>query len=307
MIHILKKSNGQKGFTLIELSIVLVIIGLVIGGVLVGQDLIKATEVRAQIGQIEKYNTSVNTFRLKYGYLPGNIPDPYASQFGFQARSGNLIGNGNGIVQGNLSGYLWGWVQCGEPLVFWEDLSVAVLIDGGFNSFSASTNCGPSGTINTTNISAYLPRAKLGAGLYVYLANGTNNGGVTGNPIINNYNFFMVSQATAIGAFQNQITGGNGISVISAYNIDKKIDDGLPLSGTVLSMAENADSATGGIWWSNHDYPVQNFSLMPSRNNITGSSTTCYDNSGSSTNQVIYSVSQNSGTGLNCGLSFKFQ
>jgi prepilin-type N-terminal cleavage/methylation domain-containing protein len=87
-------------FNLIELSIVLVIIGLIVGGILVGRDLISAAAVRAQISQIEKYNQAVNTFRSKYGYLPGDIPDPYASQFGFQSRFyflGN--GDGNGVIQ----------------------------------------------------------------------------------------------------------------------------------------------------------------------------------------------------------------
>ena len=81
----------KKGFTLIEMSIVLVIIGLIIGGVLLGRDLISAAAVRAQIAQIEKYNAAVNTFKGKYGYLPGDIPDPYASRFGFKAR-GTCLG-----------------------------------------------------------------------------------------------------------------------------------------------------------------------------------------------------------------------
>ena len=51
------------------MSIVLVIIGLIVGGILVGQSLIAAAAVRAQISQIEKYNTAVNTFRDKYGGL----------------------------------------------------------------------------------------------------------------------------------------------------------------------------------------------------------------------------------------------
>lgn len=59
-----------RGFTLIELSIVLVIIGLIVGGVLVGKDLIIASEVRSQIGQIEKYNTAVHTLGLNIMRCP---------------------------------------------------------------------------------------------------------------------------------------------------------------------------------------------------------------------------------------------
>lgn len=55
----------QSAFTLIELSIALVIIGLIVGGVLVGQDLIKAAELRQQAVQINNLNTAVTTFRLK--------------------------------------------------------------------------------------------------------------------------------------------------------------------------------------------------------------------------------------------------
>jgi prepilin-type N-terminal cleavage/methylation domain-containing protein len=77
---------AERGFTLIELCIVLVIIGLIVGGVLVGRDLISAAAVRAQVSQIEKYNTAVNTFRAKYGALPGDISATAAAQFGLTTR-----------------------------------------------------------------------------------------------------------------------------------------------------------------------------------------------------------------------------
>ena len=82
----------MPGFTLIELSIVLIIIGLITGGILVGRDLVHAAEIRATISQEQRYNTAVNTFKLQYGYLPGDMPPNAASQLGFFAFTGSNAG-----------------------------------------------------------------------------------------------------------------------------------------------------------------------------------------------------------------------
>lgn len=108
-MSVYKNHNTQRisvnalGFTLIELSIVLVIIGLVIGGVLVGRTLITSAEIRGTISQIEKFDTATNTFRLKYGYLPGDIPPTSAAAFGLLQLTGICTGActntfGNGVI-----------------------------------------------------------------------------------------------------------------------------------------------------------------------------------------------------------------
>src|ERR1700728_917805 len=89
------RHDKNKGFTLIELSIVLVIIGLIVGGILVGQNLITAAGIRGQVTQIEKYNSAANAFREKCGYLPVDIPPVPASQFGLVTRTG-IVGQGDG-------------------------------------------------------------------------------------------------------------------------------------------------------------------------------------------------------------------
>jgi hypothetical protein len=129
------------------MAVVLVIIGFIVGGILVGQSLVGAASVRAQISQIEKYQTAVNTFRGKYGYLPGDIPSGPAAQFGFASRPswGPGTGNGDGTIQGMMnSGGGYGYqsfgnqIAGGETALFWEDLSSAGLIEGTFNSGSAT-------------------------------------------------------------------------------------------------------------------------------------------------------------------------
>src|SRR4051812_26928952 len=121
---------NRQGFTLVELAIVLVIIGLIVGGVLVGQDMIKAAEVRATVGQIEKYNAAINTFRTKYTGMPGDLNSVTAAKFGMVARSGAVgHGDGNGLLEGCAANS----INAGcETLLFWRDLSFANLIDGTF-------------------------------------------------------------------------------------------------------------------------------------------------------------------------------
>jgi hypothetical protein len=70
------------------------------GGVLVGQDLIKVAQTRAQITQIQKFDSAANTFVTKYGYLPGDIPAAVVTQFGFTAAPGAIRASHSKSSQG---------------------------------------------------------------------------------------------------------------------------------------------------------------------------------------------------------------
>ena len=74
----------KNGFTLVELSIVLVIIGLLVGGILVGQSLISSAAISSTVAQIGRYDAAVGGFISKFKYLPGDAP--------------GFVGNGDGLV-----------------------------------------------------------------------------------------------------------------------------------------------------------------------------------------------------------------
>jgi prepilin-type N-terminal cleavage/methylation domain-containing protein len=93
----------RKGFTLIELSIVLVIIALVIGGVLVGRALIKSAETNRAIGDLDRINAAVNSFKIKYNCLPGDCTN--STSLFDSTVAGN--GNGNGLIEWSNSESLY--------------------------------------------------------------------------------------------------------------------------------------------------------------------------------------------------------
>lgn len=210
----MKTFEKQKGFTLVELSIVLVIIGLIVGGVLVGQDLIKAAEVRATVSQYEKYMSAVNTFQGKYGQLPGDINK--AVTYGL----GGSNGNSNGLLEdADADGTINS--TNGEITDFWLHMSTAGLLDGNFDG-------GTAGTLGTT-----FPWTKL------------NRGGFTVYNL-NGFNHFHIGIASATAA--GVPTTANNLNAEEAFGIDTKIDDGLPGKGIVLAQGGNTiDGATNGV------------------------------------------------------------
>jgi prepilin-type N-terminal cleavage/methylation domain-containing protein len=83
----------KNGFTLVEISIVMVIIGLLIGGILVGQNMIFASQVQQQVKQLQEYSQAYTMFQSKYNCTPG---DCYNATTFF---SSTTNGNGNGILE----------------------------------------------------------------------------------------------------------------------------------------------------------------------------------------------------------------
>jgi prepilin-type N-terminal cleavage/methylation domain-containing protein len=316
------QSSHGNGFTLIELSIVLVIIGLIVGGVLVGQNLIDAAAVRAQISQIEKYNTAANTFRGKYGYLPGDIPNPYAAQFGFLPRGTYKgQGDGNGVIQSITmsGGFTWGIGAFeGEQAMFWVDLSTAKLIDGTFST--ATPGAFVTSTITGTTIDQYFPQAKINSAGHVFVASGGwSFWGTVGQDSINYFYVANVTGTTA--ASTGQPLTIPLMTVTQAYAIDKKMDDGMPQSGSVMAMDLGADWASGGSTsgnpagqnnWGDYDQttggPITSATTNPWYDDKNGATTsqTCYSN-GDTLQPEQYSVNVNGGNGVNCSLSFRFQ
>jgi prepilin-type N-terminal cleavage/methylation domain-containing protein len=291
-MHVTRRSYPfSPGFTLVELSIVLVIVGLIIGGVLVGRDMIRAAAVRAQISQTEKYNTAVNTFRDKYNCLPGDCKN--AANFGFIARgSFPGQGDGNGIIEGNaLNGAANnnGLAQgAGETSVFWVDLSDANLIDGDFST--ASSTVPLAGDAPESDMPLYFPAAKIGKGNYVYIYS------------IDGRNYMAILGITGIRKVTNSgaLFSEFKVTVQEAYNIDQKADDGDPQYGSIT--AQYVSNGPSLEWVA----VPENSTTVPTTTGINYVSWRCMDNNNVNGVRPTYTTRLN-GDSPNCALSFRMQ
>ena len=87
----------QAGFTLVELAIVMVIIGLLLAAVLKGSEMIANAKVKSAISQINSYSSGTYSYLDRYGYYPGD--DPNADT----RLNASGKGNGNGKIESSSS------------------------------------------------------------------------------------------------------------------------------------------------------------------------------------------------------------
>lgn len=186
-------ARRQSGFTLIEIAIVLVIIGLLLGGILKGQELITSARVRNMITQLEGVQAAVNGFQDRYRALPGDFREAVA-----QIPGATQNGDGDGVVEAGA-----------EAIAVWDHLSHARFINGSY-------------TYNAAEGPATTPNNPWGARLQ----------------LINDAVY-----ADANPTPRTNLKTGPQIPVEILAEIDRKIDDGNALRGTVRFSAY----AAGGV------------------------------------------------------------
>ncbi len=198
-------STGQGGFTLIEIAIVLVIIGLLLGGVLKGQELINTARVRALNNTVDGITAAWFSFQDRYRSFPGdysqatvNLPDP----------TGVIVnGDGNGLVGSTAS-------EAAERPNVWIHLAAAGYITGSFDGLAVA--------VDSYRCSlATCPDNGFGAGM--------------------NLSYTTESKGAPAADAHELITGG-GIPIEVLAELDRKVDDGRPLTGAM----QLGDGATAG-------------------------------------------------------------
>jgi prepilin-type N-terminal cleavage/methylation domain-containing protein len=208
----------QSGFTLIEIAIVLVIIGLLLGGVLKGQELITSARVRNLISQQDGIKAAYFGFLDRFRALPG---DYTLATTNINGATG--IGNGNGQIE--TAATVVNSSKPQEDILVWEHLSRAGFINGAYTwAATYSTASAP-----TNPYSMFL---------------------------VLRYDNAYADSGTA--ATKHNLKTGNQIPADILAEVDRKVDDGNAQLGTfrfsnlsatgTAPTAANCYTAGTGVW-----------------------------------------------------------
>lgn len=223
------EAEGVSGFTLVELSIVIVIIGLIAAGITVGQSLVGAAKLRTLSNEISQYKVAYNSFRSQYDALPGDMANAYdywGAVTGCTNNDVNVTASGcNGNNNKRINGPHINIVAAKEEYRAWQFLAQAGFIPGVYSGTGGFT------------LGVNLPVSKYSSAAAVSIA--FNNtyyrysaaGGPTSNAAKLNYNYLYFA---SIRVWYN--INGSVSTTKDAYNIDVKIDDGLPISGKFIAF-----------------------------------------------------------------------
>jgi len=125
------RSSTEAGFTLVEIAIVLVIIGLLLGGILKGQEMITQAKIKNVINDFNGVTVAVTSYQDRYRAIPGDDQNA-STRWTTQAPAS---GNGNGIIAGlynanDTSGTGGAPANTAESNLFWQHLRIAGFVPG---------------------------------------------------------------------------------------------------------------------------------------------------------------------------------
>ncbi len=219
----------KAGFTLIELSIVLVIIGLIVGGVIVGREMIRQSELRSVLTDIENLKTAFTTFRLKYDCIAGDCINA-ESQFGTDSL-GCPVGGGTGTCNGNNDAKI-DWAL--ESFRAWQQLQLAGLIKGKFTGISDETTTYGHSVVGQNVPASRIPR--MGYQILYSFYTGDNNAGIWASQPPGSTQANRIIAGVQRDDAANTNNNAGWVHPDEAKYLDEKYDNQNPTTGAITTL-----------------------------------------------------------------------
>ncbi|PZP85983.1 MAG: hypothetical protein DI582_04060, partial [Azospirillum brasilense] len=245
----------NRAFSLVELSIVLVILGLLTGGILGGQSLIRAAELRSVSADSSRYRTAVYSFRDKYFALPGDMSNAVkfwgaqagGTADGYDSTCSGLTtpatgtatcnGNGDGSIGSAISNTTI-WCQRNfERFRLWQHMANAGLVEGTYSGVYDPASTSVTYPCRAAVIRQNVPASRIsnaGFNVIEWL-----------EPLSTTsmQNWILFGAHAFNGTSQLELFGA-AVKAEEAWNLDTKMDDGMPFTGTVRTGSNGVTCVT---------------------------------------------------------------
>jgi prepilin-type N-terminal cleavage/methylation domain-containing protein len=208
----------NSAFTLVELSIVLVIIGVIVGAIMTADFMAEQAKIVAVASEVQGFRSAIRTFQLQYNALPGDMTNAGTIWPSCDAVPANCNGNGDGLISSGVPNN----TTNDEGVRAWQHLSLAGMLAGSYT--------GTHTVAGQSDIGINVPASKFPPVGYFF------------------YSFRLFDDVPCIslvlGAFTaNSLNASPVITPTDAQAIDLKTDDGMPKTGN--TMAEWSDDPAG--------------------------------------------------------------
>lgn len=221
----MKNRKSQAGFTLVELAVVIVIIGLIIGAVIKGQELIDNARVNSVIAQVNGFRSAITGFQDKYGALPGDLSTATTRIPGCTGAN-CTNGNGNGVIGTGTSATA---AISTEGRMAWQHLAYSNAITGVVPGAAVA------GDVYNTNF----PGARTGGGYAIINA-------TVGTPALTT--MWLRLQGTSGASAPGTTADTGALTPGQAALIDRRMDDGNALTGTVRFGGATTCAPANGVY-----------------------------------------------------------
>lgn len=215
--------SQQAGFSIVELTFVVVIVALIIGGLVTAQSMISSSNTMSVVKKIQQYDIAISNYDNTFKELPGD-------------GTVKASGDNDGIIESSSAS--GGDDSFAEEIAnFWKDLS-----DEGFiNDGVSYSNDGSSGVIAGTHI----PEIGIGQKTGLLVTNGADSGNDYSDWVGDNY-YHLFNPSNSTSSFlSSQSDNATSISAEEALSLDTKMDDAIANSGVVRAAGGNEETRTG--------------------------------------------------------------
>ncbi len=206
------------GFSLLELAISLVVLGLIVGAILFGQSLVHTSALQQAATEVQEYQAKILQFEQRFLSLPGDMPDASNYFGGVNGNGDRRIAHANGADA--------------EEFIGWQHLQLAGYLDqqfsGGLVSLAHSLGSAAGSTV---------PPSQLSGGYRLFFYNDAGPNMFYTGLAITNEHLLAFANLNSVGYLEAPVLNGD-----DALALESKLDDGTPDGGNILA-SQGSDAA----------------------------------------------------------------